>query len=316
MVKSPIARVDGPQDERPLRTPNPPRCARRLPPFYRMGCPVWASTAWRGNLYSAQASPRDFLAEYCRVFGCVEGNSTFYALPTRQTVDRWREATPEGFHFCFKFPRSITHDRSLVEAPAETDAFLGLMERLPQRLGPLLLQLPPTFGPHQLPALDRYLESLPPRFTYAVEVRHPDLFETFETELTSLLEDHGVARGLMDTRAVHAAPARDPTTVLARSRKPKVPWRTIVTADTPFARIIGQNDVRATTGYLDQWAKTVDGWLSRGWSPYIFFHAPNDYYAPRLARAFHFLLRRRRPELPEHPAWPGEQSGDPQLGLL
>ena len=250
------------------------------------------------------------------MFGCVEGNNTFYALPSKPIVDRWREATPDGFHFCFKFPRSITHDRSLVGAQADTEAFLALMERLPGRLGPLLLQLPPTFGPNQLPALDRYLASLPSHFTYAVEVRHPDLYGAFETQLTALLESRGAARGLIDTRAVHATPTRDATTALTQSRKPKVPRRTIVTANIPFARIVGPNDVRATTGYLDQWATTVAEWLSEGRSPYLFFHAPNDYFAPRLARAFHFLLRRHCPELPEHPAWPGEQAGNPQLDLL
>lgn len=294
---------------------NTPRHPPPDPP-YRLGCPVWASAAWRGSLYSAKAHTRDFLPEYARVFGCVEGNSTFYALPSPSTVDRWRAATPDGFHFCFKFPRSITHDRRLVGARAETDTFLRLMDRLPRRLGPLLIQLPPAFGPSQLPALDRYLASLPPSFTYAVEVRNPELFGAFEPQLISLLEDHGVARGLLDTRAVHAAPARDASTALAQSRKPKVPRRTIVTARMPFARIVGQNDVHATTGYLDQWAKTVTAWLSKGWSPYLFFHAPDDYFAPRLARAFDFLLRRRHPEVPEHPAWPGEQTASLQLGLL
>ena len=282
----------------------------------RLGCPIWASPQWRGNLYSAGATTNDFLREYCRVFECVEGNITFYTLPSTEVVDRWCDATPEGFHFCFKFPRVVTHERVLVGAERETEAFFSLMERLLGRLGPLLLQLPPSFAPWQLAALDRYLAALPSRFTYAVEVRHRAWFGEGEGELNSLLEEHGVARGLMDTRALHAAKKTDPTTITAQGRKPKVPWCTVVNSGLPFVRIVGQNDVRSTTGYLDQWADVVAAWLEKGWAPYLFFHAPNDYFAPRLARAFHFLLRRRVPKLPEHPEWPGESSGSLQLELL
>ena len=205
----------------------------------------------------------------------------------------------------------------LVDAEAETEAFLALMGRLPDRLGPLLLQLPPTFGPRRLPALDRYLAGLPSEFRYAVEVRHRGLFvAAAEAELSALLQSRGVARGLMDTRPLHRAPPQDPTTVLAQRRKPKIPWCTMVNSGVPFVRIVGQNDVRATTGYLDQWADVVATWLRQGWSPYLFFHAPNDYFAPRLARAFSFLLRRRNSDLPEHPAWPGERSDSGQLDLI
>ena len=299
-------------------TPSPPNTPDPTEQRYRLGCPIWACPSWRGSLYSPRASPKDFLREYSQVFGCVEGNSTFYALPPLETVDKWREATPDGFHFCFKFPKAISHERRLVGVDRETEAFFARMERLPNRLGPLLLQLPPTFGPRDLPYLDRYLEALPRTYRYAVEVRHPSLFaKPHEAHLDAMLQAHGVARGLMDTRAIHAAAPKDPTTIVSQGRKPKVPLRTNVTARTPFVRIVGQNDVRATTGYLDEWAITAAEWLKRSWSPYIFLHAPDDYYAPRQARAFHFLLRRRRPELPEMTAWPGElQPADSQLGLL
>lgn len=289
---------------------------RAMKAHLRLGCPVWACPSWRGHLYTAKASPADYLAQYAEVFDCVEGNSTFYALPSFETVDRWRQATPEGFHFCFKFPRAITHDRTLVDAQRTTEAFFERLVRLPHRLGPLLLQLPPGFGPSRLDDLDRYLAGLPREFTYAVEVRHPDFFGGAETQLNHLLAVHSVARGLMDTRAVHAATAPDATTVVSQSRKPKVPWRTHVTSDRPFVRIVGQNDVKRSSGYLDQWADVVAGWLTEGWSPHVFMHAPDDFYAPRLARALHHLVRRRVPDLPEHPSWPGERPTTVQLGLL
>ena len=230
---------------------------------YRLGCPVWACPDWRGALYPGGAKPADFLTHYASVFQCVEGNSTFYALPSADTVDRWRDATPDGFHFCFKFPRTISHDRKLRDAERETETFLALMARLPDRLGPLLLQLPPRFGPAQLPDLDAYLAKLPTTFTYAVEVRHLDLFGSHEADLSAILTRHGASRGLMDTRALHASPPRDATTIETQSRKPKVPWCTTTHAGRPFLRFVGQNDVKATSGYLDQWRKWLPDGLQR-----------------------------------------------------
>ena len=282
---------------------------------YRLGCPIWSCPGWKGNLYRPKTVSGDELPQYARVFGCVEGNSTFYALPSLEVVDRWCASTPAGFHFCFKFPQEITHRRMLVGAEETTAAFFERMIRLPDRLGPLLLQLPPSFGPNRLDDLARFLRALPDDFEYAVEVRHLDFFDAAENDLTDVLDAAGVAWGLMDTRAVHAAKATDATTITTQSRKPKVPWRKSVCNGQPFVRIVGQNDVSATTGYLDQWAETTAGWLAQGWSPYIFVHAPDDYYAPRLARAFHYLLRKRSSELPDHPPWPGE-TADTQLSLL
>ncbi|MEM7675075.1 MAG: DUF72 domain-containing protein [Myxococcota bacterium] len=284
----------------------------------RLGCPIWACPEWRGSLFAPKTPPKAFLSQYAEVFDCVEGNSTFYALPSADTVERWREQTPPTFRFCFKFPKTITHERRLVAAERETATFLQRMAPLCERLGPFLIQLPPTFGPQSLIDLDAYLRALPHEYTYAVEVRHPDLFAEGEPALTRILDAHGAARGLMDTRAVHAARTLDPTTLRAQGRKPKVPWCRTVNGRQPFVRIVGQNDVQSTTGYLDQWAKIAADWLRRGWSPYVFLHAPDDYYAPRLARAFHYLVRKRQQELPAHPPWPGERprAASGQLGLL
>ncbi|MEL7368102.1 MAG: DUF72 domain-containing protein [Myxococcota bacterium] len=287
-------------------------------PKLRLGCPIWACAEWRGNLFEEKTPPKDFLRQYAEVFDCVEGNSTFYALPAADTVDRWRDETPSTFRFCFKFPKTITHERRLVDAQRQTEAFFERMGRLSERLGPFLIQLPPTFGPERLDALDAFLSDLPRDHTYAVEVRHPSLFTTDAEALSAILDAHGVARGLMDTRAVHAARTLDPTTLRSQSRKPKVPWCQTVNADTPFVRVVGQNDVQSTSGYLDQWAKITAAWLQRGWSPFVFLHAPDDYYAPRLARAFHYLVRKRQTTLAPHPTWPGEKPApkSSQLGLL
>lgn len=274
----------------------------------RLGCPVWAFDGWRGSLYSRNARRADFLPQYARVFGAVEGNSTFYGLPAEATVRRWADEAPPGFRFCFKFPRVVTHERQLLDAQRETDAFLRLMALLPDRLGPLLLQLGPGFGPRNLDALDRYLAALPVEFDCAVEVRHPALYDDAGAEraFEQLLLSHNAARGNFDTHHVFDASALDATTVQAQERKPRLPQRAVVTAGPAFVRFVGGNVVENARGALGFWVERVSLWLIEGREVYFFTHTPDDTNAPHLARLFHALLRDRLRSLPALAAFPGE----------
>lgn len=284
---------------------------------YHLGCPIWANRAWLGSLYAEGTRQADFLARYAEVFSCVEGNSTFYALPSASTVEKWAADTPASFRFTFKIPRTVSHDGMLEGGHAELERFFGILAPLGERLGPFMVQLSPSFGPDRLGVLDNFLSRVPSEYRYVVEVRHPKFFDEGRAEhaLDELLDRRGAGRCHFDTRPLFAAKAKDPSTIQTQTRKPRVPMRKTVIARQPFIRFIGHNDVRATTGWLDQWADTVASWIGDGQQPYVFMHAPDDYYAPRLARAFHHLLRRRLPELPEHPPWPGEVP-ESQLGLL
>jgi uncharacterized protein YecE (DUF72 family) len=274
----------------------------------RLGCPVWAFEGWRGSLYTPDARRSDFLPQYATVFAAVEGSATFYGLPTEATVRRWAAEAPGGFRFCFKFPRAITHDRGLVEAEAETARFLERMALLPDRLGPLLLQLGPGFGPRQLPVLDRYLAGLPDPAACVVEVRHPGLYDdaAAERDFDAVLLAHGAARGNFDTADVFAAPATDATTAEAQQRKPRLPWRAAVAAGPAFVRFVGRNTVVDSLPALERWVDPVCRWLLAGREVYFFTHTPDDAQAPQLARAFHRRLRAALPALPELAAFPGE----------
>ena len=77
-------------------------------PPVSIGLPQWFHAAW-------PFTPRsdDALARYSRHFDTVEGNTTFYGLPKPDTVRAWQAAVPAHFRFCFKFPRSISHDAEL-----------------------------------------------------------------------------------------------------------------------------------------------------------------------------------------------------------
>ncbi|MBL9015869.1 MAG: DUF72 domain-containing protein, partial [Myxococcales bacterium] len=64
---------------------------------YYLGCPGWGIKTWIGRLFAPGTKDKDFLARYAEVFNSVEGNTTFYALPTADTVARWRASVPDRF---------------------------------------------------------------------------------------------------------------------------------------------------------------------------------------------------------------------------
>lgn len=266
----------------------------------------------------------DFLPQYARVFDTVEGNSTFYALPSPAAVARWRAETPDGFHFCFKFPSQITHRMMLRNARVPTDAFLQLMAPMGDRLGPFMLQLGPRFGPQQLDTLRSYLRSLSSEFCYSVEVRHPKFFEQGpdEAALNDLLRQASCDRVLFDTRCMHATQAADQSTREAQARKPALPVRALATSRSPLVRFVAQNHIEAAAPYLDAWAPQLADWLAQGLSPYLFAHTPDDRAAPELARQLHQRVSLLVPELKPLPGFAGEaqgpraDQGDGQLSLF
>jgi uncharacterized protein YecE (DUF72 family) len=277
---------------------------------YHLGCPVWACAVWVGGLFSRSAKRRDWLREYSTVFNTVEGNSTFYATPTLDTVRRWANDATPGFRFALKFPKSISHERQLLNADAETAAFLELLNILAQadRLGPSFLQLGPTFSYQQFDSLAAYLRKLPTEFPYAVEVRHWSFFDEGPNErsLDSLLTELGVDKVLFDSRPLHSAPPSDADEADAQRKKPKTPIRHTVIGTRPMVRIIGRNQPDLVQPWLDEWAPIVGNWISRGLTPYVFVHAPADVHTAELARRFHATLRKHLPSVAPLPPFHGE----------
>ena len=137
-----------------------------------LGTCGWAYDDWKGVFYPPEVKGTDRLVHYAKRFRTVEIDSTFYAIPARKTVQGWRERTPEGFIFSAKFPRSITHEARLMGCGEEAEGFVDVMSELGDRMGPLLIQLPPSMTVRYIGALEAFFEGLPDGYTYALEVRH------------------------------------------------------------------------------------------------------------------------------------------------
>ena len=89
----------------------------------------------------------------------------------------------------------VTHERNLVDSGAEAETFVRMMAELGDKLGPLLLQLPPSFTVEGMGVLEDFLRRLPEGFRYAVEVRHRSWLAS---DLPEMLSERGVALTLID----------------------------------------------------------------------------------------------------------------------
>lgn len=281
-----------------------------------LGCPVWGDKRWVGNFFPAGTKPNEFLEVYSRRLNTVEGNTTFYAMPKPETMERWREETPPGFQFCFKFPQTISHRKRLQDAAVETTEWIDLLRLVGDRNGPSFLQLPPSFGPDLLAILRNYLASLPDNMRFAVEVRNPGWFmEPSEGHLDAALAEYGMARVLFDVRGLREAEPEDAVTAEAQERKPDVPVRHMLTAPFTMVRYIANPDIPANAGFLDEWADTVAGWLETDIDVYFFLHHPDNFWSPALCRDFYARLSRRIP-LPPLPYWPDPEPPTIQTSMF
>lgn len=137
-----------------------------------LGTAGWSYDDWRHSFYPDKMATTERLAHYATQFRTVEIDSTFYGIPRLETVQSWHQQVPPGFVFAPKFPRAITHEARLVHCAALATTFVETMQELGDRLGPMLLQMPPSFRADRFDDLARFLEGLPDGFMYAVEVRH------------------------------------------------------------------------------------------------------------------------------------------------
>jgi uncharacterized protein YecE (DUF72 family) len=143
------------------------------------------------------------LQRYSAVFSAVEINSSFYRLHRPATYARWAAAVPQQFRFAVKLPRSLTHEARLVGGGQLLEAFLAEAGALGDRLGVLLVQLPPSldFDPKVAGA---FFDDLRIRFQglVACEPRHPSWFGG---EAEALLRESRVARVAADPAVVSEA---------------------------------------------------------------------------------------------------------------
>ena len=166
----------------------------------QIGTAGWSIRREQQALFGAGAS---HLARYATRFNAVEINSSFYRPHRRGTYERWAASVPEDFRFAVKLPRSITHNARLKGAGDLLDAFLEQVAGLGEKLGPLLVQLPPSLAFEPQVAAE-FFGGLREKFAGALacEPRHAGWFGS---KANALLKKHRIARVAADPAPVPGA---------------------------------------------------------------------------------------------------------------
>jgi uncharacterized protein YecE (DUF72 family) len=218
---------------------------------------------WKGSFYPSDLAAAKMLPYYAERFRAVEINYTFYRTPTPAVVDGWRATTPDSFQFALKAPRRITHIARLRDCERPMAAFLTALAQLEHKLGPVLFQLGPTHKA-DVPALDAFLELVPPKLRAAFEFRHPSWFEPV---VLDRLRNRNLALCVADGGKVNA-PVE-------------------VTAEYAYFRLrdegYGPADIR-------RWARVVAEATSACREVYVFFKHEESGKGPEFASAFREAL--------------------------
>ena len=165
----------------------------------RVGTSGWQYRDWRGAFYPPGLATTRWLEHYAATFLTVETNSTFYRLPEPTTFAQWAARTPDGFTFAVKASRYLTHVRRLRDPGPPVERLLTAATGLGPKLGPVLVQLPPTLAADR-GLLDAALDAFPTDVRVAFEPRH-DSWDT--DEVAGVLAAHDAARCWWDRRGAH-----------------------------------------------------------------------------------------------------------------
>jgi len=167
----------------------------------RAGTSGYSYKEWKGDFYPAKIAPSEMLAYYAARLSAVEINNTFYRMPRREVVESWASSVPASFRFAVKVSQRITHRKRLADVEPDLDYLLDQLAPLGERLGMLLVQLPPNL-PLDLARLERFLDHLGGRVRAAFEFRHASWLAD---PVLACLRDRGAALVAAETEEAPAA---------------------------------------------------------------------------------------------------------------
>ena len=219
-----------------------------------IGTSGFAFQEWKGIFYPEDLPGSRWLPYYAERFNSVEINYTYRKVPTEKTVRRWAEQVPDGFVFTLKANMRITHIKRLRDVSADLDEFVGLARLLGDRLGSILVQLPPTLERDDS-LLRSFLDAMPPDVRFAMEFRHDSWAESRDA-----LAERGVAWCVTDTEERPADPSLLP--------------------DGPFVYLRLRRDAFEDQS-LARWAAAIDRQLDRGRDVLCYFKHEDETTGPR-----------------------------------
>lgn len=214
----------------------------------RVGCAGWSIAAVHRGLFGDGDS---VLARYATRFDITEINSSFYRPHRRTTYARWAEVVPPMFRFSVKLPRAITHDLRLKGVGATLDRFMDEACGLGDRLGCLLVQLPPSLA-YDARTTATFFAVLRRRWQGAVacEPRHPTWSEP---RAEALLLRYGIAHVAADPAPYPAAAAPAGEPALRYWRRHGAPQIYYSAYDEEALRALSDTVIATTANDADAW---------------------------------------------------------------
>lgn len=229
-----------------------------------VGTSGYSYKEWKGTFYPEDLPASKMLSFYAQHFRSVEINNTFYRMPEASTLERWASEVPGDFTFVLKAPQRITHSKKLVGAEGDVAFFLETAAALGEKLGPILVQLPP-FLKCDVERLRTFLALFPRNVRVAFEFRHASWEDPAVHEV---LREHRAALCAADTDEIE-----DPAKLLVK------------TADWVYLRLRRTDYSDAQLG--DWAARLRDG----GWDDaFVFFKHEDEGKGPAFAKRFLGLL--------------------------
>lgn len=224
-----------------------------------IGTSGWFFEHWKTTFYPENIKKDEFLEYYIKNFNSVEINNTFYQLPKKETLLKWKNTAPDDFIFSVKANQFITHRKKLKDPENSLPEFFDVISVLETKLGIILFQLPPRWRFNH-DRLKNFIEYLPDNFRYTFEFRD----KTWLNQDTySLFSQHNISICIYDFESSLSLEG--------------------LTADFIYLRLhgpIGAYQGQYSDKEIDFWANKISEWsLNRE----IFCYFDNDErgYAPQ-----------------------------------
>ena len=228
-------------------------------PAIHIGTSGFSYKHWKGLFYPEDLKTIEWLLFYSERFKITEINASFYHLPLKKTVEGWEKKTPKDFMFCPKMSRYLTHMKKLNDPEESFEKFFDVFAPLKKKIGPVLIQLPPSlrFNFEKAEHLYKLCKKQYHYYNFAMEIRH----ETWMSEESiALMKQYNIAF------------------VISQSGT-KFPYAELVTADNVYVRFHGPAQLYASQ-YSDEqllhFGTLFKQWNNEGRSIWAFFN--NDVF--------------------------------------
>ncbi len=233
---------------------------------------LWIGTSgfqyaeWKGNFYPEDLPAAKMLPFYAERFSTTEINYTFHRIPSPKTIENWKTLTPENFRFGLKAPQKITHWSKLRDCTDTLEYFCKVISGLGERLGPVLVQLPPNFK-KDADVLSSFLRELPAMLV-AFEFRHESWFDD---EIFGILKSRNAALCIADTETIAT---------------PKT-----ITADYGYLRLRRED---YGTIDIEHWVRFIREQETNWRDAFVYFKHEESGIGPKLATQMMDLLEQNR----------------------